>query len=381
MKLNFKLAQKDIRLILVGLILLIAFAGYKGWEYFNDQCVAVDAEITSLEAKKKDLSAKYARKSEFIVKGAVYEALYEKIVNKYSNGLDQETIIMDLRDIEVANESWIKSASFSQIGTLHAFGSVRSSNPATEGNKVYSSDLKGISALTNLSFEGDYEHFKLLIDRINNSEFKYKIDTLTLSYNEAGQMVTGSMALNSYAITGKDRFFPSTTVDGVPLGTENIFKSETYSDNTVDKTYLDVIKTNYDLYMYLNAATSDVESFVVGMKNDVLGKAQVSKNSNTKEKIVISVTGTEGNYKISYKIGDESYPSVDMATGADFVFGDSLDLLIVSTPRLGSADVSQANVTILNATDVVLNIGILNEDPERPRFFLEETVGAVAIYE
>ena len=381
MKFNLKLAQKDIRLLLTVLIAVIIFAGYKGWEYFDDQCKAVEAEITALEAKKKDLSAKYAKKSEYIVKGAVYEALYGKIVNQYSAGLDQQTIIMDLRDMEVGNEAWIKSASFTSVGLLHTFGSVRSSNPATEGNKVYTSDLKGIGSLTNISFEGEYQNFKDLLARINNSEFKYKIDTLSLSYNEAGQKVTGSMALNNYAVTGKDRFFPSTTVDGVALGTENIFKSETYTETVVDKSYIDVIKTNYDLYMYLNANTSDVEAFVVGQKNDVLGKTQVTKNSNSKEKIVISVTGSEGNYKVSYKIGDEAYPSVDMATGADFVFGDSLDLLVVSTPRLSNADVSMANVTILNSTDVTLNIGILNEDPLRPRFYLEETVGAVALYE
>ena len=381
MKFNFKLAQKDIRLLLTFLIVAILGGAWFGYDYFSEKVTAIENETKTLENKKKDLSMKYAQKSMYIVKSSVYQALYEKVINSYSAGLDQETIIMDLRDMEIGQEAWINAATFTDIGLLHAFGSVRSSNPATEGSVVYASDLKGLGSLTSLSFEGEYDNFKLLLNRINNSTFKYKIDSISLSYNGSSELVSGSVELNNYAIAGGDRFFPPTTVDGVPLGTENIFKSETYSDNTVDRTYLDVIKTNYDVYMYLNADTADVESFVIGMKNDVLGKAQITKNSNTRENVVINVTGRDGNYKISYKIGEEVYPSVDMATGADFVFGESLDVLVVSTPRLSPYDVSQANVTIINDTDRVLNLGILNEDSERPRFYLEKTVGSVLVYQ
>lgn len=379
MKFDFKLAVKDKRLIYTVIIVVIVVAAFFGYKAIDKQVDEIDKETQKLTATYEDLKEKASHKSEYIVKTKVYDALYTRIINSYAAGLDEPSIIMDLADMEESTKTWISQAAFTQPGTLYTFGKITSTNPSSQGKSVYSTDMLGIGSAQTISYEGTYEQLKTLINRINNTSKEYKIDTLQISYNQAEELVNGSIVVNYYAITGMNRPWMYVDIPGVSQGTDNPFNSSTHTTKPVDQSALQKMKNDYDVYLALNAATSDVDSIVLALRSDVIGTTKVSVNSNDKEKVQIHITGTDGAYKISYQVGDNTYPITDYDKGASFVPGDSIDVLVVSKERLSKDDKSTAMLTVINDSDKKVNLGVINDDAENPRCIIEQTTGDIEI--
>lgn len=379
MKFDFKLAVKDKRLIYTLIIAAIVIAAFFGYRAIDKQVDDIDSKTQELDSVYKDLQEKASHKSEYIVKTMVYDALYTRIINSYAAGLDEPVTIMDLADMEKQTETWINQAAFTKVGTLYTFGQVTSTNPSKTGNSVYSTDMLGIGSTETVSYEGTYEQLKTLINRINNTNKEYKIDSLQVSYNKAEELVNGSIVVNYYAVTGMNRPWMDIDIPGVSQGTKNPFDSSTHTTKPVDQSALEKMKSDYDVYLALNAATSDVDSIVLALRSDVIGTTKVSANSNDKERVQIHITGTNGAYKISYQVGDNTYPVTDYDKGASFVPGDSIDILVVSKERLSDDDKSTAVLTVINDSDKSVNLGVINDDPENPRCIIEQTTGDIEI--
>lgn len=377
MKLDFKLAPKDKRLLLTLAIVAVLAISFFAFRAFNEKVDEVNKEISSLKVVRDDIVEKYQDKDKYEGKTYIYNNLYETIVNEYSAGLDQQSLIMNLVDFENKTESWINSATFTETAKSYEFGTTLSTNPSTEGEKVYSTDLCAYSTSTNLGFSGDYDQIKDLINRINTDNQKYKIDSMTLSYNSSEELINGTINLYSYSIAGGNRLFPPTDVDGVSIGTENIFVSDTHTSDVTGKTSLDVMKTDYDVYLNLNYSGSDVEAMVFGIRTDVLGKKSISSNTTSTEKLQIVFKGTKGNYSVSYKIGNEEFPG-DGNT-EPIMAGETLDFLILSSSRVGTEDTAVAKIDIINQTDKELNVGIVNDDTEKPRCQIASKKGDINV--
>jgi hypothetical protein len=379
MKFDFKLAVKDKRLIYTLIIAAIIIAAFFGYRAIDKQVDDLDKKTQELDSVYKDLQEKASHKNEYIVKTMVYDALYTRVINSYAAGLDEPVTIMDLADMEKTTDTWINQAAFTKVGTLYTFGQITSTNPSKAGKSVYSTDMLGIGSTETISYEGTYEQLKTLINRINNTNKEYKIDSLQISYNKAEELVNGSMVVNYYAVTGMNRPWMDIDIPGVSQGTKNPFDSNTHTTKPVDQSALEKMKSDYDVYLALNAATSDVESIVLALRNDVIGTTKVSANSNDKEKVQIHITGTNGAYKISYQVGDNTYPVTDYDKGESFVPGESIDILVVSKERLSDDDKSTAVLTVINDSDKSVNLGVLNDDPENPRCIIEQTTGDIEI--
>lgn len=379
MKFDFKLAVKDKRLIYTLIIAVIIIAAFFGYRAIDKQVDDLDKKTQELDSVYKDLQEKASHKNEYIVKTMVYDALYTRVINSYAAGLDEPVTIMDLADMEKTTDTWINQAAFTKVGTLYTFGQITSTNPSKAGKSVYSTDMLGIGSTETISYEGTYEQLKTLINRINNTNKEYKIDSLQISYNKAEELVNGSMVVNYYAVTGMNRPWMDIDIPGVSQGTKNPFDSNTHTTKPVDQSALEKMKSDYDVYLALNAATSDVESIVLALRNDVIGTTKVSANSNDKEKVQIHITGTNGAYKISYQVGDNTYPVTDYDKGESFVPGESIDILVVSKERLSDDDKSTAVLTVINDSDKSVNLGVLNDDPENPRCIIEQTTGDIEI--
>lgn len=379
MKFDFKLAVKDKRLIYTLIIAAIIIAAFFGYRAIDKQVDDLDKKTQELDSVYKDLQEKASHKNEYIVKTMVYDALYTRVINSYAAGLDEPVTIMDLADMEKTTDTWINQAAFTKVGTLYTFGQITSTNPSKAGKSVYSTDMLGIGSTETISYEGTYEQLKTLINRINNTNKEYKIDSLQISYNKAEELVNGSMVVNYYAVTGMNRPWMDIDIPGVSQGTKNPFDSSTHTTKPVDQSALEKMKSDYDVYLALNAATSDVDSIVLALRSDVIGTTKVSANSNDKEKVQIHITGTNGAYKISYQVGDNTYPVTDYDKGASFVPGESIDILVVSKERLSDDDKSTAVLTVINDSDKSVNLGVLNDDPENPRCIIEQTTGDIEI--
>ena len=64
--------------------------------------------------------------------------------------------------------------------------------------------------------------------------------------------------------------------------------------------------TNYDIALSLSSESSDLSSVVLGRRG--YSSSQVSANTNDNVPVVINLAGENGEYTISYSVGDKQYP-------------------------------------------------------------------------
>lgn len=375
-----KISERDLKLILAVLIVGVIALAWWGQSKIKETNLQTETEISALQTKFDDLKIKDANRKYYTDQTASNLRLYKGLMQQYGNGLDQEHIIMLLKAAELKTGVWINSASLSGISSIYTFGAVTSTNPSRYGQQVYESDEIGVKSGLTINYEGTYDQVKDFVDYMNTHASKNLINTMSMSYSVGEGMVKGSIQFDTFGIVGSQREYEELKILDVFVGTENIFDSETFINNYVDGDYGQQIMTNYDLFLMLHAEGTDVDSVAVGQRDDLNGEKTLVANSNVQEKVTIRVTGKAGNYKVSYKIGNETYPEDNYADGVEFVPGDTLDLYVVSSERLSKDDLSGVELTIINTSDLVLNYKVVNDDPENPRFKLGKVTGQVIGY-
>lgn len=375
-----KISDRDKKLLLGLVIGVILFIAYKLFTSLSDANVEKEAELKTLKETYADLSAKNGNRKRYVEDTEEYEKMYQDVVNSYNTSLSQEQILVFLGMVEKNTGVWLKQTGLSNISSVYTFGEVTSTNPATAGQKVYTTDYTGISTQLNLSYECTYDDLKKVLQYLEDYGKKATVNDMSFSYSESTDIVTGSMSVTMYAITGSDREVEDVTIRDVAVGTDNIFSSDTFITIGTDGSYRDKIINDYDLYLIMNQTGSDMDTVAMGQANDPSNETAVSSDKDGLETVELRITGTNGNYKVSYKVGGNLYPAMDYKDGAPLICGDSLDFLIISKPRTGIDDNTRVNLTIINESDMTLNVATINDDTTSPRLNIESTQGTVVFY-
>ena len=288
---------------------------------------------------------------------------------------------MFLRDIEKTTGSWIKSTTFSTTTPIYTFGAIGSSNPDTAGMRAYTSDMIGYKTTLTLSYEALYKDWQDLLTYVNNYYSKNTIDNISMTYNVGNDVVSGTMTLSTYCVTGSNRTFTPPSVD-VPNGTENIFFSQIFFPTIIGKDDKEgsYILSDYDYYLLLNSATSDMNACIIGKKGDVTGDSVLASNENATQQLTVHFWGKNGTYYIKYKLGNQEYPAVNYGGGQSFAAGDTIDFLIMSSARKTSADKSGVDISIINETDKDVNIKIVDDDKTDARVNFVNQNGIFNVY-
>lgn len=388
-----KLKDRDKNLLIIlGMALLIFLAYFVGYRNITAKRVKVDAEVEKLVLELANLKSLEASKDTFISDTTKYTSDRAALLGEFDNGYSQEYIIKVIEGIENEMEAvtednigWIKGVTFNEPQFAYEFGTITSTNPDREGQLVYTTDLEGYSTAVTLNFEAGYDEFKRMIEYINNYEYegkacKYKIEALSASYNSEAEVVTGSLGVVFYALTGEDRVFIGIDPANKMFGTTNIFHSDVFSPIISGQENGEGIVSDYDLYLTLQSYESDVPTLTLGIKGDQTGKSEIVEESNTVKDVEIRVMGTDGEYKVAYKVDNKSYPVDSYTDGKSLIVGEMLSILVVSSDRTSIDDESAANVVIYNETDKKLEIKVINEDETNPRFNVKHKEGDVVIY-
>ena len=378
MKLNDR--EKKLIFIVVGVILIALsyFIGYRKISAANNK---LDDKIEENRTLYNNLKEMQAREKQYLEDTEYYTSEYNTLLGSFDTGYSQEYSIMFVDQIEKDTGVWFSQVSLADTAALYTFGAITSSNPMTQGAAVYTSDYVGYGTTLTLSYKTSYAGYKELIEYLNTYKFKCRIDSVNATYNADDDEVSGSMILNIYAITGSDRKFLGAPVQNKFTGTENIFNSSTFTPGTnADEENGNNIVTDYDYYIALDSFKSDADSVVIGPKGDSAA-TRISKNSSEREKVIITFSGKEGKYTVSYAIGDTVYPATNYENGVEFTPGSMLSLLVVGTDRDPEGeDINGADATIINNTDMKLYVKIVDDD-ENPRFKIREKSGEVVVYE
>lgn len=378
---TFKISDRDKKLLLLLLIVVIIAGSVKIFSNISDSVTEHEQELRELTNKYNDLLVKNASRQRYVDETEANKNQYIEELGKYNTSLSQEQNLVFLGMVEKNTGVWLKQVGFSDNSAVYTFGQIQSTNPSTRGQKVYSSDYQGISTTMSLAYECSYDDLKRVLVYLAEYGKKATVSNISFSYSASTDIVTGTMQLTLYAITGSDREVQDVNISDVAVGTDNIFSSDTFIASGVEGSYRDRIINDYDLYMILNQAGSDMSTMAVGMANDPSNEAAVTTDTEGVADVTIHVTGSAGEYKVSYKIGSAVYPVENYNDGATLVCGDTLDMLIISKPRVDGNDKTQANVTIVNDSDMALNVAVINDDEENPRVNIEKTQGTVIFFE
>ncbi len=376
-----KISEKDIKLLLVLLIVGIVVGAYKLNGMFSDALKENEQILEEREVRYKDLVAKSARRKEYMDDTVKFQTEHKDLLASYKNSISQEQSLVFLGMVEKATNVWLKQVGFTDVSTVYTFGNVKSSNPGKSGNKVYSTDYTGISTSMTLSYQCSYDDLKKVLNYLEEFGKKATVSNISFTYSEATDTVSGTMNMALYSIKGSDRPKEEVNINDVAVGTDNIFTSDTFISAGIDNDYRDKIINDYDLYFIMNQVGSDMSNMAIGMANDPMNEAAVTSNSTGIEEVSIIVSGSAGEYRVSYKIGSNIYPADKYDEGAVLVCGDALDMVMISKPRAHKDDNTVANVSIVNNTDMSLNIAVINDDEERPRINIVNTTGTVRFFE
>lgn len=378
---NIKLSNRDKMILwVVASVAVILVAYFFGYTKIMEQVNVYQAKLNTAQSRYRELYAKNQNKEQYENDTAMYKSRFNSILMGYENGASQDNSLMFLRDIEKTTGGWIKSTTFSTTSPIHTFGSISSTNPNKAGTKAYNSDMVGYKTTLTLSYEAQYNDFKELITYINNYYSKNTIDSISMAYGD-DDTVSGTMTVSTYCITGSNRAFTTPKID-LPTGTKNIFFSSTFFPTIIQKndTNGSYILSDYDYYLLLNAPSSDMSACIMGQKGDRTGDSVLSSNENTLQKVVVKVWGSDGNYRIMYRLGSKSCPAINPGNGLAFAAGDTIDLLIMSSARKTTSDKSGVDISIINDTDKDLNVKIVDDDVTLPRVNITESTGIVNVY-
>jgi len=362
---------------LIAFLLIIGsyFLGYKNLVEATENS---EREYAVLNRQYNELYGKHNNIDTYVIDAAKFERYYKSVLATYPAGNTQEYLIMFLKKVEDETGIWFSQTSLNEGTDVYTLGDYASSNPSDTSYKI-GTGLTANRTIISLTYEATYDELKKFISYIENYKEVYTIDSISFSYKDEEQKISGTIQLSQYAVLG-DREFTNVTIHTVPLGTKNIFSSSTFkgSYGSYEDTDGASIIYDYDLYMILSPYTSDVDSVIMGIRND--DQSILAHNSNRTEKISMTITGSEGSYRVNYAIGDLKYPSVSFELGDEFYPGNTLDMLVISGERIDATDRCTAKLTIVNESDMRFSIKIVGDDSYSPRFILESKEGDVVVY-
>lgn len=379
-KFNLEISSRDKMLLWVLASFLIVICAYFfGYTKLVERVDSTASQLSKARSINAELRQKNANKDTYLADTVNNKNQFNTIISGYANGTSQDASLIFLRNIEKITGGWIKSTTFSTTVPIYTFGAVASSNPNAASGQAYSTDLVGYKTTLTLAYEAEYSDWKSLITYINNYYSKNTIDNISMAYNEETNVVSGTMTISTFCITGNERKFEVPGVS-VESGTSNIFNSSTFvpSNINVKDTEGNYILADYDYYMNLNAATSDMGAVIIGRRDDTEGTSLLKSADNEVKQVTLRFTGSDGNYKAYYSIGNAKYPADN--TGESFIPGDSLDVLILSSKRLSSDDKSGVEITVINETDMDVNIKVSDDDTSNPRVVFKQNQGIVNTY-
>ncbi len=365
MSMEFSDRDKTL-LYIVASIVILGAAYFFGYKNFSEKKTAFKAETQTYNDEYASLIELQKNKSMYLTMTDEYAAAREQILGEYENGYSQSNMMDTFIDMETATGIWLSEVSYSLPETVYTFTSEQ--------------DLFGVRNVASLAFEGNYSEVKLLLASILNINSKTAINSFTVEYDEANQLCTGKAVISHYSVASSTTEEPQVEYN-IPTGVSNIFDSAAVTSNTQTQAVnANYILTDYDICIIINPDESTFDSVIVGTTNDAKAKDTITSDENNTVDVTVTVDGSDGKYKISYKVGDKKYPSKNYESGTNFDPGETLDLLVESSVRDGDKDKVAVKANLINHSDLPLNVLVHGDDTVSPRFTATSREGEITIY-
>lgn len=226
-----EISNKDKKLLVYLLAVVIIAAAYVfGAKPFLDKQAELVEEIENLQNQVNHYSQIHNAREKYEAKTEQDEVRYQEEIKKFFPGLDQESTIVLIKDIENGTNVWISKVAFQETQILVGTSSSDSGEVTEADDSVApSSSLAGVKQDLSIDYSASYPDFKKLLDRVKNNSQRLYISSLSATYSVDTGRVTGNLTLSQYALEGSGIEKEAPDLSGVGIGVENIFTSDSNS--------------------------------------------------------------------------------------------------------------------------------------------------------
>ncbi|WFD11044.1 hypothetical protein [Tepidibacter hydrothermalis] len=405
--------REKIMLIVLGLILIIG-----GYYKF-----ILSPQLTKLDNMKQDVIDKKAEvervKVEITENSPVYKEF--KIINAKIKSMtkplfpsiNQEKIIVILDDMLEKSKIEGQSISFSDIDV-----NVIDVKKEEEKDKDYlikdlSEEYKGkkkvkkdetnndeqkdpeentneIEKMTaTISYKGKYKDLIVFLQQIETYDKKILVNNISISKSKQNNIdeegivtdnnsITGSIALDFYAaakIHEQDEEYLKWDFDNGYGKGDPFVPFSGYSEYNEND-----IVVNNDFIMTVKPISSDLPTVIMGRAMDKLGRSYVYADNRNFENVEFQIVQVDKKYYYKYKTQGEAYPKDYENDMIQFdPHGTTVNLNIISNKRNSDEDNSGVNLSLINKTNLKLNVKVDYEDVKNPRVKVVNKLGNVKV--
>jgi uncharacterized protein YsxB (DUF464 family) len=373
--------SKKALIVLAGIAVLVIVYMYV-FRGAQEDIEKLDTEITTLQTRLDDLTAKEQQKDQLIAETAEFNAEFQKVLENYPADLNQETAVEFLKGVEEANEFINKTFSMPRESEFYKLG--KTSNTGAIGQDALSGEELNKDAYTctttayGINYSGSYEGIKSVLQYVADYRYRMNVSNLNISHDDTTDKYMGSITINAYAIAGPDRT-PESVDPGLPAGTDNLFfagDGSTGSGSSASSKY-DADKgagivTSNNLLVILNSANSDLSSGIIASSNADKEETYVSSNENSVVGLSIDVYAEDGKNFMKYSIGSNSYTTE--------ILSEDVAIYVKSSARVDANDTNGVEVSINNTSTLSVFFKVVDDDATSPRFKLGTRSGSVKVY-
>lgn len=252
MKIEMKLTQRDKKLLLLAVSLVIFAVSY--FLVFQKNMNAAEAIRTSngtLRAKVQELTQMQAQAEDKKTETVKMQQEIEDIKAEFPADLNTADIILTLDGLEHEADMQISSAGFTEHQIFYPDGvsidgSTASQTTGTSGEgsgadaqtsdttaandsslsaAIQSNKYIGMKSAVSISFKTTYAGLKKAIDYINKNHDRMTIGELSATYDTDTGNLSGSMIINMYILNGSgiQKTYEPPNLDDIGTGKDNIF--------------------------------------------------------------------------------------------------------------------------------------------------------------
>ncbi len=210
-----KLSEKNLQLILILLIVVVAFLAYQfGYVNFKGKADKLALENKLTEARLVELAGKEANRQNYVDTINNAGDQINEILAKYGAKGSKEKSIMFINKLEEETDTKVSSIGFNDDENIYS-----SSQVDDEGIPV----IRGYKKQLSIEYSCKYVNMKKIFKFLNTYVNRTNVESFTMMYNQETDGVNGSMIINEFAVEDANHEYEAPSVTGVPLGKDNIF--------------------------------------------------------------------------------------------------------------------------------------------------------------
>jgi len=380
---NLNISKRDF--ILLG-IFLLALEGYvlfsflliPKWQQYSNQHTHYNSQKTLAMSLEKD----NANKAQYQETLSQSKFKLDRLTMELPPNVAQEDIVLSLNKLANDQKLSINTISFGNISSVSkevfATGKIPSGNttPNNGGGIVLTEDI-------DIDFSGSYGALYNFMSSLEKSNRKIITNNITMTRGD-GSILKGQLKIQFVGYKGPDDqgIFkletPQTSGKSSPFLAypgydDKATGSPVASASTPAPTSAPVKTFDPNFYLILNTSDDNAPKVIMGVYTNA--GSELYDNANGKVSGKLSISGNLDKMTYSYSLGG----STQTKEAKLVLDGGELRLHVSSQQRKNATDKVGIILDVDNKTDYPLEINVINDDKNDPRFSIGNKSGSVII--